>query len=159
MIEEQAVVTRITGGQVWIKSQQASGCGGCMQKAACTTATLAKLLPQREFAVDCDLALRTGDQVVVAIDDAHLLSTSLLLYMVPIMIMLSAVGIASLTLPAAIAENWLPAIALAVLLTTFWLIHRFQALFLLHFCFKPQIVRRALPETETKPVSEWIPKN
>lgn len=144
MIEEQAIVTRITEGQVWIRSLQASGCGGCGQKASCTTASLAKLLPQREFAVDCDMNLQAGDQVIVAIDDAHLLSTSLLLYLVPILVMLASVAIASLSLPAANAENWLPGIALAALLITFGLIHRFQAVFLLHFCFKPQIVGRAL---------------
>jgi sigma-E factor negative regulatory protein RseC len=144
MIEEQAIVTRIANGQVWIRSLQLSGCGGCTQKAACTSSALAKLLPNREFAVDCDMQLKAGDQVVVAIDDAHLLSTSLLLYMVPILVMLLAVGAASLILPAAIVENWLPGIALTALLTTFWLIHRFQAVFLLHFCFKPQIVGRAL---------------
>ncbi|MDD4914087.1 MAG: SoxR reducing system RseC family protein [Methylococcales bacterium] len=145
MIEEQAVVTRIADGQVWIRSLHAGGCGGCMQKAACVTATMAKLLPKREFSVDCDMTLQAGDQVVVAIDDAHLLSTSLLLYMAPILAMLTAVGIASQSMPAAVAESWLPVIALVSLLTVFWLIHRFQALFLLHFCFKPQIIRRASP--------------
>jgi len=143
MIEEQALVTRVTGRQVWIKSLQTSGCGGCAQKGSCSTATLAKLLPKREFAVETDLSLTAGQQVVVAIDDSHLLATSLLLYGLPLLVMLLAVMLASLLLPSAMADSYLPAIALAALLLTFWLINRFQAVFLLHFCFKPQIVRKS----------------
>ena len=142
MIEEQAQVTRIAAGQVWIKSLQTGGCGACAQKAGCSTATLAKLLPKREFAVDSDLDLQAGDQVVVAIDDAHLLSTSLLLYILPLLVMLAAVVVGNYALPPAIAETWLPAIALAALLLAFRLIHRFQAVFLLHVCFKPQIIKK-----------------
>jgi len=43
MIEEQAQVTRVATGQVWIKSQQSGGCGACAQKSGCSTASLAKL--------------------------------------------------------------------------------------------------------------------
>ena len=113
-----------------------------MQQSSCGTATLAKLLPKREFAVESELNLEAGDQVVVAIDDAHLLSTSLLLYGLPLLAMLAAVGLADSTLPAAM-EKWLPEIGLMALLLAFWIIHRFQAVFLLHFCFKPQIVRKS----------------
>jgi sigma-E factor negative regulatory protein RseC len=144
MIEEQAIVTQVIHGQVWIKRLQGGACGGCMQQASCGTATLAKLLPKREFAVDCELSVQAGEQVVVAIDDAHLLSTSLLMYVLPLLAMLIAVGLANLALPVAVADVWLPAIALAVLLLAFWLIHRFQAAFMLHYCFKPRIVRRVV---------------
>lgn len=145
MIEEQAIVSKIVDGQIWIKSLQTGGCGGCAQQASCTTATFAKLLPKHEFAVESEFALQTGDQVVVAIDDAHLLSTSMLLYVLPIITMLMAVCLADFALPATIAEPGLPVIALVTLLVTFWLIHRFQAVFLLHFCFKPQVVRKSRP--------------
>ena len=144
MIEEQALVTRIAEGQVWIKSLQTNACGACLQKTACATSMMEKILPKREFAVDCDLKLQIGDKVVVAIDDSHLLSTSLLMYVLPLLAMLAAVGLANAALPAVLAEDWLPAIALVSLLLAFWLIHRFQVLFLLHFCFKPQVVRKSI---------------
>jgi len=92
--------------------------------------------------VECDLDLHAGDQVLVAIDDAHLLSTSLLLYMLPLLVMLAAVAIGSYALPSVYTDTWLPAIALASLLLVFRLIHHFQAVFLLHVCFKPQIVKK-----------------
>jgi sigma-E factor negative regulatory protein RseC len=141
MIEQQAIVTQIAPGQVWIKSQQ-SGCGQCVQLASCSTASLAKLLPKREFSVECELKLQVGDTVLVAVDDTHLLSTTLLLYMVPILVMLLVVGIANAFLPIALADAWLPVIALCSLLAVFFLLHRFQALLLLFFCFKPQIIKQ-----------------
>ena len=104
---------------------------------------MAKILPKREFAVECEMVLKAGDEVVVAIDDAHLLSTSLLLYVVPLFLMLLAVGVGNQFMPPALADIYLPVAALASLLLAFWLVHRFQAVFLLHVCFKPQIVRRA----------------
>ena len=137
MIEEQAIVTRIEPNQVWIKSLQSSACGGCVQQTSCGTATLAKLLPKREFALDCELNLKVGDCVRVQIDDSHLSLSSLLLYLLPLIVTLTMVGFAN---PLPILETWLPEISLATLLLTFWLIHRFHAPLLVRFSLKPLIV-------------------
>lgn len=137
MIEEVAIVTRVESGQVFIKSLQGGACGGCAQHASCSTATLAKILPKREFAVDCDLDLKMGDCVRVQIDDSHLILSSLLLYLLPLIVTLTVVGFAN-TLP--MLEAWLPEISLATLLLTFWLIHRFHAPLLVRFSLKPLIV-------------------
>ncbi|MDD5227454.1 MAG: SoxR reducing system RseC family protein [Methylococcales bacterium] len=140
MIEEQAIVTRIEPNRVWIKSLQSSACGGCSQQMSCGTTTLAKLLPKREFAVDCDLDLQVGDLVRVQIDDSHLLLSSMLLYLLPLLVTLTSVGITNALLPT--LESWLPEIALVTLLLTFWLIHHFHTPLLVRFCFKPLIVGR-----------------
>ncbi|ANE54530.1 MULTISPECIES: SoxR reducing system RseC family protein [Methylomonas] len=143
MIEEAAVVTRIgADGRTWIKSLQTSACSGCMQQQSCGTATLAKVLPKREFAVDSDIALQAGDRVVVAIDDGHLLLTSLILYLLPLLIMLGGVGLAQACLPPPHNTDYLPEIALTSLLAGFALINRCQNLLLLHLCFKPQILKK-----------------
>ncbi len=124
MIEEQAIVTHVEQGQVWIKSLQTSACGGCSQQAGCSTATLAKILPKREFAVDCNLNLQVGDSVRVQIDDSHLILSSMLLYLLPLIITLTIVCLANTFLP--MLESWLPEISMATLLLTFWLIHHFH---------------------------------
>jgi sigma-E factor negative regulatory protein RseC len=131
---------------VWIKRLQSGACGGCIQQNSCAGGTVAKILPKREFAVECDLVLKAGDEVVVAIDDAHLLSTSLLLYVIPLLLMLLAVGVANQFLPPVLADIYLPVVAFTSLLLAFWLVHGFQSVFLLHVCFKPQIVRRVAEE-------------
>lgn len=128
MIEETATVTRIGSGRVWITSRQAGGCAGCMQQSSCGTATLSKLLPQRELSLTCELALQPGDQVRVAIDDSCLVWGSLLLYLLPILLTLLTVAWAELFLPA--LTDWLPELALSTLLLAFGCIHRFQAAWL-----------------------------
>jgi len=140
MLEETAIVTRIADGQVWIKSLQSGACGGCMQQSSCGTATLSKWLPKREFAVESDRVLQVGDQVRVGIDDSHVLLSSIVLYLLPIVVMLLGVGLANSLLPAAFTDAWLPEMALSLLLATFWGIHKLQNVLLLYFCFRPQIV-------------------
>ena len=124
MIEQQAIVTRSAAGQIWVKSQHNSACGGCAQLASCGTASLSKLLPQREMVVHCELNLQAGDQVRVVIDDAPLLLGSLLLYLVPILLTLLVVILCEIFVP--VTQERLPEIALSSVLTTLWLIHRRQ---------------------------------
>ena len=143
MIEESAIVTRVERDQVWIKSLQNGACGGCVQQSSCGTAMLSKWLPKREFAVDCDSRLQVGDKVRIAIDDSHLLLSSLVLYLLPLLLMLLGIGVAEFLLPRPILDNWLPEIALITLLLAFWLIHHFQNFLLIHLCFKPQIIAKS----------------
>lgn len=140
MIEEQAIVTRVGEGQVWIKSLQSGACGGCSQLAGCTSAAVSEILPKREFALDSDLNLQTGDCVRVQIDDSHLVLSSMLLYLLPLVVTLTVVCTANTFFP--ILEKWLPEISIVTLLITFWLIHHFHAPFLVKFSLKPQIVGR-----------------
>ncbi len=144
MIEETVIIDKIADGQVWIKTPRGGACGGCVQQANCGSATLAKLLPKREFAVDCDLELQVGDQVRVAIDDSHLLLSSMLLYLLPLLPMLIGIGLANACLQPEIADAWLPIIAFCLLLAAFRLIHHFQDLLLLRLCFKPQIIGKLM---------------
>lgn len=139
MIEEIAIVTRTGNGRVWIKSRQNSACGGCVQQASCGTAAVAKLLPNRELEVDNPLGLQAGDQVRVAIDDAYLLSGSVLLYLLPLLLVFAAIGLASVYLPAEVADSWMPEIALTGLLLAFGAIHHLQKR-LLRFVVKPIII-------------------
>lgn len=137
MIEEQAIVTRVESGQVFIKSLQSGACGGCSQIAGCTSAAVSAILPKREFALESDLNLKIGDCVRVQIDDSHLILSSLLIYLLPLMVTLTIVCLANTFLP--MLESWLPEISFATLLFTFWLIHHFHAPLLVRFSLKPQI--------------------
>jgi sigma-E factor negative regulatory protein RseC len=143
MIEEEAVVTQLDNSQVWIKRLHSGGCSGCLQQSTCGTSVLFKLLPKREFAVDNDMALKVGDTVIVAIDDAQLLLSSFLLYLLPLLVMILGVIMANTLLPATVVESWLPIIAISVLVLSFYLIHRIQPFLLLYLCSKPQLVGKS----------------
>lgn len=124
MIEQIATVTRIELGRVWVRANNGSACGGCMQKDACGTAALGQALPERELAINCLLDLAVGDQVKVAIADDQLLLTTLLIYGLPLLVTLLLSTLLN-QLPA--VSEYLPEIALIILLGTFRLIHYLQA--------------------------------
>ncbi|MGZ8095969.1 MAG: SoxR reducing system RseC family protein [Methylosarcina sp.] len=141
MIKETVIVTRSDSGRIWFRSQQTAACGACAQQNTCGTATLAQMLPKREFALDCALNVQVGDPLSITIDDSHIVLGSALLYLAPLMVMLAGVGLAMAFLPSGIAESWLPEIALTTLLLAFWLIHRIQPLIVLHLSLKPKILK------------------
>jgi sigma-E factor negative regulatory protein RseC len=140
MIEQTAVVSRVENGQVWLSSRQLNACSGCAQQTGCTSATLAKGLPKREFQIDSPIALKAGDQVLITVDDAPLMFSTFLLYGLPLLTMLIGSISASILLPASIADKWLPLGAFMLLLLVFRCIYPFQAAILRLCQVKPQLV-------------------
>ena len=125
MISAPVTVTQIRDGHVWVESTQKYACGSCAQKASCVSATLVDLLPKHELDIEYATSLNVGDTVELVISEGHLLSSSLLLYVLPILIMLIIVGLLNAFFPQ--AQDAMPEISLFALLSTFWLIHRFHS--------------------------------
>jgi sigma-E factor negative regulatory protein RseC len=144
MIEELAVVMKIENHQVWIESGQSSACGGCQQKASCTTNALGSVLKKKSVPVDSDIQLKIGDEVLVAIDENLLLRASLLLYLVPLIALFTGAGIADWLLAdnARYADLWTAASALLSFLFSLWLINKAQSLLLLSYYARPVVVRK-----------------
>jgi sigma-E factor negative regulatory protein RseC len=143
MIEESAVVVRINNHQVWVESGQNSACGGCMQKASCTTSAIGSVIKKKSVPVDSDIQLKTGDQVMVAIDENLLLRASLLLYLVPLIALFTGAGIADGLLAdnAKSADLWIAGSAVLSFLVSLWLINKAQSLLILSYA-RPVVVRK-----------------
>ncbi len=144
MIEELAVVVKIDNQQVWVESGQTSGCGGCQQKASCTTNAIGSVLKKKSVPVDCDIQLKTGDEVVVAIDENLLLRASLLLYLMPLITLFTGAGIADWMLPdnGQYADLWIAGSALLSFLLSLWLINKAQRLLILNYYARPVVIRK-----------------
>ncbi|MFI3199024.1 MAG: SoxR reducing system RseC family protein [Methylococcaceae bacterium] len=144
MIEELAVVVKIENHQVWVESGQTSGCGGCQQKASCTTNAIGSVLKKKSVPVDCDIQLKTGDEVVVAIDENLLLRASLLLYLMPLIALFTGAGIADWMLPdnGQYADLWIAGCALLSFLLSLWLINKAQRLLILNYYARPVVIRK-----------------
>ena len=144
MIEELAVVVKIDHHQVWVESGQTSGCGGCQQKASCTTNAIGSVLKKKSVPVDCDIQLKTGDEVVVAIDENLLLRASLLLYLMPLIALFTGAGIADWMLPdnGQYADLWIAGSALLSFLLSLWLINKAQRLLILNYYARPVVIRK-----------------
>jgi sigma-E factor negative regulatory protein RseC len=143
MIEELAIVVKIENHQVWVESGQSSACGGCLQKASCTTNAIGSVVKKKSVPVDCDIQLKTGDQVMVAIDENLLLRASLLLYLVPLIALFAGAGMADwlLTDNALNVDLWIAGSAVLSFAVSLWLINKIQRLLLLS-SRRPAIVRK-----------------
>ena len=136
MIEEQASVTRVEDGLIYVKSTPASACQSCSQKTVCGTTLYAKVLPKREMALRSQLPLHTGDHVIVGIEETHLVRASILMYFLPLVVMLLVAGFVD-------AGDVITAIVSIIsLFITLFIIHRLQYYFLHYFMTPPKIIRK-----------------
>lgn len=143
MIEESAVVVKIANHQVWVESAQNSACGGCLQKASCSASAIGSVLKKKSVPVDCDMQLKIGDKVTVAIDENLLLRASLLLYLLPLIALFAGAAIANWLLPvdANAADLWLAGSAVLSFLVSLWLINKAQSLLIMGYA-RPVVVRK-----------------
>ena len=136
MLEDQAIVTRVEGRQVYIKSMQGSACGHCLERQSCGTALYAKGLPHRELALISELNLSAGDRVVVGIEERHLLLASLLMYLLPLLVMLLCTGLFEGS------DQTTALIALSSLGAGLFLINHHQKRITWHIMAPPRIIRK-----------------
>ncbi len=136
MIEEQALVTRIDGHQVFIQSMQSTACKSCMQQSSCGTALYAKALPQREISLFSQLELEIGDKVLVGIEEHHLLLSSLFIYLLPLLIMLLTVAVYQGD------DSSTALVAVSSLITSLYLLKQLQKHFINHFITPPQVIKK-----------------
>ncbi|WP_340123401.1 SoxR reducing system RseC family protein [Methylobacter svalbardensis] len=142
MIEELAVVVKIENHQVWVESGANSACGGCLQKASCTTNAIGSVLKKKSVPVDSDIQLKTGDEVMVAIDENLLLRASLLLYLVPLIALFAGAGMADWLLANGMyADLWIAGSAVLSFLVSLWIINKMQSLLILGYA-RPVVVRK-----------------
>jgi len=143
MIEELAVVTKIENHQVWVESGQNSVCGGCLQKTSCATNAIGGVLKKKSVPVDSDIQLKTGDQVMVAIDESLLLRASLLLYLTPLIALFTDAGMADWLLADNMqyADLWVAGSAVLSFLVSLRLINKAQSLLILS-PLRPVVVRK-----------------
>lgn len=144
MIEESAVVVKIENHQVWVESGPNSGCGGCQQKASCTTQAISSVLKKKSVPVDSDIILKVGDAVRVAIDENLLLRASLILYMLPLIALFTGAGMVDWLLADSVQykDLWVAASAVLSFLLSLWLINQAQYLLLLNHYARPVVVRK-----------------
>ncbi len=91
MIEEHGRVIDVRDGYVWVETQRRSSCDKCSLNAGCGTSVLSRILGQRRTRVRAldTLGAKNGDEVVIGIEDAMLLRSSLAAYLVPLLGLLS----------------------------------------------------------------------
>lgn len=93
MIEEPGVVVAVDVDGVWVATQRKSTCGSCSARMACGQGILNSLSADKKthtIKVATELSLAEGDQVTLAISQHSLVSSALLVYMLPLLLMFVA---------------------------------------------------------------------
>jgi sigma-E factor negative regulatory protein RseC len=88
MVEEQVVVTSIDEGGVWVEGVQQSACGSCSAKAGCGKHAMSQLGRKVSLWLP-DVDLSVGQQVVVGLPEGAILRSTLALYGIPLVFLLS----------------------------------------------------------------------
>lgn len=88
MIEEQVVVTSIDVDGVWVEGVQQSACGSCSAKAGCGKHAMSQLGRKVSLWLP-NVDLEIGQQVVVGLPEGAILRSTLALYGIPLIFLLS----------------------------------------------------------------------
>jgi len=90
MIESVATVVAV--GDTWaqVECRRKSACGHCHQQESCGVGTIAKAMPGRPQLLEIALTapVLVGQQVRIGIPERSLLTSALLVYMVPVLFLL-----------------------------------------------------------------------
>lgn len=91
MIEEMGTVVAVDGNFVWVETQIKTTCASCKASDACPTSTIAKAFTPKAnhvyMAVPC--ALQVGQQVKIGISEQALLLASVMVYLLPLLLMIT----------------------------------------------------------------------
>lgn len=100
MIEEIATVSAVYEDQVEVVCFSKSACGQCKQNSHCGTGIVSKALPARDhrFVIRTDLTLTVNQQVRIGIPEHSLLRSVLLVYLLPLLLVMSGALLASIGL-------------------------------------------------------------
>ncbi|CAG1770740.1 hypothetical protein BAC3_01308 [uncultured bacterium] len=146
MLEESALVVKVTQGQVWVVGISNNGCAGCMQKNACSTTALSQVLKKRPIAVDSELALQVGDTVIVAVDESVLLRAAFAMYLLPLVALFIGASITdSMIGDTAYADLWIAGSALISLTFALLVMRKIQTLSLLNYYPRPVVIKVVKP--------------
>lgn len=98
MLEAEGVVIRVGEEGSYVETSRASACGSCSSKQACGTTSLSRLLGSKTsaFKVLNPIGARTGERVIIGLEGAALLKSSVLAYLLPLALMFAGAMTGSL---------------------------------------------------------------
>ncbi|HAF45166.1 MAG: hypothetical protein A2100_02445 [Sideroxydans sp. GWF2_59_14] len=97
MISAPVRVVSSADGIAQVLPTEKSGCGGCASSSSCGVSGLGKYFAhgRKTIAVQCDAAVRAGDELHLSMSEGDLLRAGLLAYLLPTVLALVGAGIAA----------------------------------------------------------------
>ncbi|OBP13894.1 hypothetical protein A5320_14560 [Rheinheimera sp. SA_1] len=99
MVEEIATVVQIEPAGVWLQTKVVSSCQSCSANDSCTSGVVAKAMTRRDYRfflqqTPATPELLVGQQVRIGIAEDVLVRSALLVYLLPLMMFIAALGLA-----------------------------------------------------------------
>ncbi|MFV1985491.1 MAG: SoxR reducing system RseC family protein, partial [Thiohalomonadales bacterium] len=90
MIEESAIVTSCNNERIVVATQKQTSCGSCSVNKACGTGIISNYFKVKtiEFSLENTINAKTGDTIIVGINERVFLYGSFLMYILPLLFML-----------------------------------------------------------------------
>lgn len=89
IVTETAEVVAVEGENAWVETQRKAVCDACAVQKGCGSGIISRMFSKRaRILVPNTLGARTGDQVVIGIEDSALVRVSLAVYLMPLVWML-----------------------------------------------------------------------
>ncbi|PHS72004.1 MAG: hypothetical protein COB22_06205 [Cycloclasticus sp.] len=137
MIEETAIVQSIEDQWVDVLTTQSSGCQQCNEADSCSTSILSKFFGEKEISLrlQSNLLLKSGDRVVLGIEEKTFMGLTFLMYFLPLCALLFFAILGQLIGGFFNINNELPTVLLALFgfVGSYYLIR-----YLIKFYFDPQ---------------------
>lgn len=116
MIEEQAIVVGLDGDQAMLEIVRNKPCGLCGQTRGCGISIWGRLLGHRNnvFRAHNQINASTGDTVVVGVDEKAFLNSSMVVYGVPLMLLLTGAALGGALLPATLNADFRAVVGAAI---------------------------------------------
>jgi sigma-E factor negative regulatory protein RseC len=91
MMQTNAVVIRLDGKNALVESIQSGGCGNCDSENGCSSSKLSQIFRSkpRRFSVRNECNAQPGSLVQISLQEGVLLHSAILMYILPLVIMLS----------------------------------------------------------------------
>lgn len=144
MLEEEGTVIGIEEGYAIIQTERGSSCDGCKAKSSCHSMgdTEGSIMEMRAIN---DMGAKVGDRVKVAIDSVIFLKSSFLIYVLPLIVMISGGVIgesyAKNNMPGADPDLVAGAVGISCLVISFLLIRLWSKSLEKKREYHPQIIR------------------
>jgi sigma-E factor negative regulatory protein RseC len=99
MVEEIATVVQVETAGVWLQTRVVSSCQSCSAQDSCTSGVVAKAMTRRDYRFFLpqsthEAELLVGQQVRIGIAEDVLVKSALLVYLLPLLFFISALGLA-----------------------------------------------------------------
>lgn len=91
MMEESARILAVREGEAYVSALRQSSCGHCSARTGCGTSVLSRYIGRRsmEMWVDDPIGVDLNDEVVIQLHEKGLLKTSLLFYLLPLILFIA----------------------------------------------------------------------